>query len=71
MYNEKTAISYPNLTQNECVYAICCRPEVAGDIISCGNVKTTEGDVALNFEAKATIALVVSEKIKFSHLRNA
>ena len=39
-----------NLTQNEYVYAICCRPEVAGDVISGGNVKIIEGYAALNFE---------------------
>ena len=51
------------MTQNEHVYAICCQPEVAGDVISGQNVETTEGYVVLN--------LVVSEKIKISHLRNA
>ena len=39
------------MTQNEYVYAICCRPEVAGDVISGGNVNTTEGYAVLNFEA--------------------
>ena len=29
------------MNKNEHVYAICCRPEVPGDVISCGNVKTT------------------------------
>ena len=41
----------PNMIQNEHVYAICCRPEVAGDIVSGANVKTVEGYAALNFEA--------------------
>ena len=31
---------HPNMTQNEDVYAICCQREVAGDVISGGNVKT-------------------------------
>ena len=38
------------MTQNEDVYAIRCRPEVAGDIISGGNAKTIEGYPVLNFE---------------------
>ena len=29
---------------------ICCRPEVAGDVISGKNVKTVEGYAVLNFE---------------------
>ena len=40
-----------NLTQNERVYAIRCRPEVAGDVISRGNVETVGGYAVLNFEA--------------------
>ena len=41
------------MTQNEHVYVICCRQEVAGDVISDENVKTTEGkgQALLNFEA--------------------
>ena len=39
-----------NMTQNQYVYAICCRPEVAGDHISGENVKTIEGYAMLNFE---------------------
>ena len=38
------------MTKKEHVYAICCRPEVAGDVISSGNVKIIEGYVVLNFE---------------------
>ena len=37
---------HPNLNQNEYVYAISCRPEVADDVISGENVKAV-----LNFEA--------------------
>ena len=40
-----------NLTQNEHVYAICCRAEVAGEVNSDENVKTIEGYALLNFEA--------------------
>ena len=40
-----------NMTQNEHVYAICCRPEVTGDVIfSSANVKTLNGYAVLNFE---------------------
>ena len=38
------------MTQNEDVYAICCQPEVAGDVISGATVKTIEGYAVLNFE---------------------
>ena len=40
----------PNLTQNGHVYAIWCRPEAAGDVISGGNVNTIESYAGLNFE---------------------
>ena len=40
---------HPNMTQNEDVYAICCRPEVAGDVIFGGNVKALDGYAVLNF----------------------
>ena len=38
------------MTQIEHVYAICCRPEVDGDVISSYNVKTSEGYDVLNLE---------------------
>ena len=38
------------MTQNEHIYAICCRPEVVGDIISCENVKIIKGYAVLNSE---------------------
>ena len=41
----------PNMTQNEHIYAICCRPEVVGDVFSGENVNTAEGYVLLYFEA--------------------
>ena len=41
----------PNITPNEHVYGICCRPEVGGDVISGENVKTIECYALLNFEA--------------------
>ena len=40
----------PNVTQIEHVYAICCRPEVAGDVFFGDNVKAFEGYAVLNFE---------------------
>ena len=33
---------HPNMIQTEHVYAICCRPEVAGEVISGENEKTIE-----------------------------
>ena len=38
------------MTQNEHVYAICCRPEVAGDVIFGDNLQTIDGYAVLNFE---------------------
>ena len=38
------------MTQVERVYAICCPPEVAGDVISGENVQTVEGYSVLNLE---------------------
>ena len=38
------------MTQNEQVYAICCRPDVGDDVISGENVKTLEGYSLMNFE---------------------
>ena len=38
------------MTQNEHVYVICCRPKVAGDVISGEDVKTVDGSAVLNFE---------------------
>ena len=40
-----------NMTQTEHVYANSCRPEVAGDVISGENIKTTEVYALLNVEA--------------------
>ena len=39
------------MTKNEHVYAIFCRPVVAGDVVYDVDVKTIEGYVVLNFEA--------------------
>ena len=38
------------MTQNEHVYAICCRPEIADDFVSGENVMTIDGYAVLNFE---------------------
>jgi len=43
------------MTKNLHVCVICCRPEVAGDVISGGNVRTVEGYAVLNFEAASII----------------
>jgi len=42
------------MTQNEHVYAIYCRPEVDGDVISGENVKTAECYVVLKFEVASS-----------------
>ena len=39
------------MTKNEHVYAMFCRPEAVGDVISGGHVKTIEGYFVLNVEA--------------------
>ena len=39
------------MTQNEHVYAICYRLEVAGDVISAENVNTIDGYAVLNITA--------------------
>ena len=44
------------MTKNDYIYAICCRPEVASDIISDGNVKSIEGYAVLNFEAALAVS---------------
>ena len=49
------------MTQHDHVYMICCRPEVADDVISGGNVKTIEGYAVLNLKL---LSLVVSEILK-------
>ena len=44
----------PNLTQNEHVHAICCRPEKIAGYVICGeNVKTIQRYAVLNFEASS------------------
>ena len=51
------------MTQNEHVYAICCRPEPAGDVISSEHAKTFEGYAALNFEVAGFNCLRDIQKI--------
>ena len=43
-------VTVVNMTQTDQVYAICCRPEEAGDVVSGENVKTIEGYAVFNFE---------------------
>ena len=47
------------MTRNEHVYAIYCRMEVAGDVMSGENVKATDGYAVLNFEAHSISSLTV------------
>ena len=49
------------MIQNEHAYAICCRPEEAGDVISGENVKNIE---SYGFSNLKLLALVVSEILK-------
>ena len=53
------------MNQNEHVYAICCRSEVAGDVISGETVKTTEGYAVLNFEVASFSNFWDIKKIHF------
>ena len=46
--------SDPNMTENGHIYAICCRAEVAGDVLSGENVKTVDGYAMLNLEAASS-----------------
>ena len=39
------------------VYAICCSPEVAGDVISDRNVNTIECYAVVNFEASGSAGI--------------
>ena len=49
------------MTPNEHVYVICCRPKLAGDVISGENGKTIEGYAVLTLKL---LALAVSEILK-------
>ena len=42
------------VTKNEHIYAICCRPEIVGDVISGWNVKTVERYVVVNLEVASS-----------------
>ena len=53
------------MTQNEHIYAMFCRPEAAGDVISGGNVRTIEGYVVLNFETARVISFRENRKQSF------
>ena len=45
------------MTQNEHVYAICCRPEVDDEVISGHSVKIVEGYTVVNFEVASSSSL--------------
>ena len=57
----------PNFTQNERVYAIWCRPEVAGDVIATENVKAVEGFAMLNFQAASRSSFGENQNQPFAH----
>ena len=52
------------MTQNEHVYAICCRPEVARDVISGENVKTIKG-----YDVTSEAAGAIDDSIKRKRIR--
>ena len=56
---------HPNITQNEHVCAICCRPEVSGDVISNKNIKTIEGYDVLNFEVASSTSFIAIQNNNF------
>ena len=49
------------MAQNVHVYAICCRHELVGDVMSGENVTTIEGYVVLNFEVVSFVRLRYSK----------
>ena len=53
------------MAQIEHVYAICCRPAVAGDVISGDDVKTVEGYAMLNLEVASFSSFRDIKKISF------
>ena len=55
-----------NETENEHVYAMCCRPEVDGGVISGRNVKTVEGYV-VKFEASSLSSFRDINKTRKAH----
>ena len=56
----------PNLTQNEHVYAICCRPEVADVVLSSENIKTIVGYAVLNIEVASISSIRDIQKNPFA-----
>ena len=55
------------MTKNEHVNAIFCRPEIAGDVISGGNVETVDGYVVLNFEADSVSSFHANQNQPFGN----
>ena len=60
--------SPPEQDQKWHVYAICCRPEVVGDVIFSENEKTIEGYAVLNFDFAS---FSTSREIFFNRLLTA
>ena len=56
----------PNMNQNEQVYAICYRPEVAGDVTSSRNVKIFSDNMAVNFEVDSWRSFCNLKKKQFA-----
>ena len=46
----------PNVTQNEHLYAICCRPEEVDDVIYCDDAETFQKYVCINLSVVGAIS---------------
>ena len=57
------------MTQNEHIYTIFCRAEVAGDVLSGENVKAIEGYALLHFEAALFSGFRENKKSAISVMR--
>ena len=54
---------HTHLTQNKHVYAICCRPKAAGDVVSGENVKIIERYAVLYFKVASFMTFRDTKKI--------
>ena len=59
------------MTQNEHAYAICYRPEVAGDVVSGDNLKIIEGFAALNLESASVSSFQENQNQPFAQRKFA
>ena len=59
------------MTQNEHIYAICCRPEVDDNVIFGRNVKTIEGYIVVNFKLLAPAVSEIFQNDCFVTVKSA